>query len=120
MELHALSYLMADWNGARFQNFVFLLPEFDERKCQACASLLPELCTVVMSYLCCGGMSLSICDKTTTLIFLDCELVHHFIDGTGIGSSTTAFNAAAPLYCTCSCSVVYFLIVVLVQQLLML
>jgi hypothetical protein len=36
------------------------------------------------------GMSMSICEKTTTLIFLDLQLVHHFIDGTGIGSSTTA------------------------------
>jgi hypothetical protein len=32
--------------------------------------------------------------KDNTLIFLDLRLVHHFIDDTGIGSSTTA------LYCT--------------------
>jgi hypothetical protein len=36
------------------------------------------------------GMLMSICKKTTTLIFLDLELVHHFNDGTSIGSSTTA------------------------------
>jgi hypothetical protein len=30
--------------------------------------------------------------KTITLIFLDLELVHHFIDGTGIGSSTTVYS----------------------------
>jgi hypothetical protein len=34
-------------------------------------------------------MAMSICEKTTTLIFLDLELVHHFIDGTDIGSSAT-------------------------------
>jgi hypothetical protein len=33
---------------------------------------------------------MSISEKTTTLIFLDLELVQHFIDGTDIGSSTTA------------------------------
>jgi uncharacterized membrane protein (DUF373 family) len=38
-------------------------------------------------------MSMSVCEKTTTLIFFYLELVHHFIDGTGIGSSTTATNA---------------------------
>jgi hypothetical protein len=35
-------------------------------------------------------MSMSICEETTTLLFHYFELVHHFIDGTGIGSSTTA------------------------------
>jgi hypothetical protein len=29
-------------------------------------------------------------EKPTTLIFLDLELIHHFIGGNGIGSSTTA------------------------------
>jgi hypothetical protein len=31
--------------------------------------------------------------KDNTLIFLDLQLVPHFIDGTGIGSSTTDINA---------------------------
>jgi hypothetical protein len=38
-------------------------------------------------------MSISICVKTTTLIFLDLQLVHHFIDGTCIGSSATIISA---------------------------
>jgi hypothetical protein len=36
-------------------------------------------------------MSISICEKTTTLICLDLQLVHHFIEGTGI--DTTDVNA---------------------------
>jgi hypothetical protein len=46
----------------------------------------------------CGGMSILICKNAIT--FLELELVHHFIDGTGIGSSTTATNATTALYCT--------------------
>jgi hypothetical protein len=37
------------------------------------------------------SMSMSVCEKTTILIFLDLKLVHHFIDGTGI--ATTDINA---------------------------
>jgi hypothetical protein len=33
-----------------------------------------------------GVMLTSICEKTTTLIFLDLQLVHHF-DSTGIGTT---------------------------------
>jgi hypothetical protein len=36
-----------------------------------------------------GDVSMSICEKTTTLI-LDLQLAHHFIHGAGIGSSTAA------------------------------
>jgi hypothetical protein len=38
---------------------------------------------------------MSVCEKTTTLIFLVIKLVHHYIYCTGTGSSTT-------VYCTCS------------------
>jgi hypothetical protein len=38
-----------------------------------------------------GVMSISICEKTTTIIFLDLQLVHHFTDGTCI--ATTDINA---------------------------
>jgi hypothetical protein len=31
---------------------------------------------------------MSICEKTTTLIFLDLELVRHSIDGTGLNTTT--------------------------------
>jgi hypothetical protein len=38
------------------------------------------------------GISMSICEKTTTLISLDLELVHHFTDDTVIGYSTIAYG----------------------------
>jgi hypothetical protein len=41
---------------------------------------------------------MSICENALT--FLDLELVHHFIDGTGIGSSTAATNATTAVYRT--------------------
>jgi hypothetical protein len=56
-----------------------------------------RFCGLVVRVLGVGGMSMSICEKTTTLIFLDLELVHHFING-------TATNATTALYCTRSCS----------------
>jgi hypothetical protein len=43
---------------------------------------------------------MSVCEKTTTLIFLDLQLVHHFIDGADIRSSTTVTNITTDLYCT--------------------
>jgi hypothetical protein len=43
-----------------------------------------------------GVMPISICEWTTTLIFLDHELVHHF-DGTGIGCNATIINATTAL-----------------------
>jgi hypothetical protein len=43
---------------------------------------------------------MSMCEKTTTLIFLDLQLVHPLIDGTSIGSSTTSINVTTVLYCT--------------------
>jgi hypothetical protein len=33
------------------------------------------------------SMSMSICEKTTKLIFLDLQLLHHFIDGTCIATT---------------------------------
>jgi hypothetical protein len=54
----------------------------------ACNQCLQHCWCIVLLY-CCGGMSMSVCEKTNTLIFLDLHLVHHFIDGTCIGSSTT-------------------------------
>jgi hypothetical protein len=47
---------------------------------------------------------MSICEKTTTLILFDLQLVHNFTDGTGIGSSTTSVNVTTALYCTHSLS----------------
>jgi hypothetical protein len=58
-------------------------------------------------------MWMSVCEKTTTLIFLDLQLVHHFIDGTCIGSSTTAINATTFL-------VLLLLLLVLVLLILLL
>jgi hypothetical protein len=43
----------------------------------------------------CGGKSMSICEKTTTLIILDLQLVYHFIDGTCI--AITNINATTLL-----------------------
>lgn len=53
-----------------------------------------------------GVMSISICEWTTTLIFLDHELVHHF-DGTGI-NATTALVLLKMLNCpTVNCVCFY-------------
>jgi hypothetical protein len=41
------------------------------------------------------AMSMSICEKTTTLIFFYLQLVDHFIDGIGI--ATTSMNATTIL-----------------------
>jgi hypothetical protein len=35
-------------------------------------------------------MLVSVCKNATTLIFLDFQLVHHFVDGTSIDSTTSA------------------------------
>jgi hypothetical protein len=42
-------------------------------------------------------MSISICEKTTTLIILELQIVHHFIEGTDILVDTTDINTTTIL-----------------------
>jgi hypothetical protein len=46
-----------------------------------CAGTVPaEFLTLFQPFLEISGVAVSLCEKSTTQIFLDVELVHHFID----------------------------------------
>jgi hypothetical protein len=67
----------------------------------SCTSVYREGNSSVVK-LCACGVSMSICEKTTTLIFLDLELVHHFITETCniISVHLPSQSNTSPLY-TC-------------------